>query len=52
MRLLKNELFLPGKYRVVWDGKDKNGSELPSGVYFIRAATLRSVQLIKSMLLK
>lgn len=53
VRLLKDELFLPGgKHRVVWDGKDKNGSELSSGVYFIRAASLKSVQLIKAMLLK
>ncbi|GAI64485.1 unnamed protein product, partial [marine sediment metagenome] len=29
----------PGHYTVCWNGKDENGKQLPSGVYFVRLKT-------------
>ncbi len=44
---LVNEQKVPGKYSVKWNAED-----LPSGVYFARLSSNRSVQTIKLMLLK
>ncbi len=52
VRILENKLLTPGKHKVLWDGKDSNGNDLSSGVYFIKTASLSSVQIIKTMLLK
>jgi hypothetical protein len=52
VKLLENKEFLPGKYRVEWDGKDNNGMNLPSGGYIIRVNFSGSVKTIKTILLK
>lgn len=36
VRTLVKEEKLPGSYQVVWDGKDQNGGEVASGIYFYR----------------
>jgi len=36
VRTLVNEVQKPGRSEVVWDGKDKRGKEVSSGVYFCR----------------
>ena len=36
VRTLVNEERLPGSYSVTWDGKDQNGKQVSSGVYFYR----------------
>jgi Leucine-rich repeat (LRR) protein/pimeloyl-ACP methyl ester carboxylesterase len=36
VRTLVNEEKLPGSYSVIWDGKDQNGKQVASGVYFYR----------------
>jgi hypothetical protein len=34
--MLENVNRLPGYYRTEWDGFDKNGSKVPTGIYFCR----------------
>jgi hypothetical protein len=35
IRLLKEDYFEPGNYKVAWDGKNEQGSYVSSGMYFI-----------------
>jgi len=35
-RLADNEFHVPGKYNVIWNGTDKFGKPLSSGLYFVR----------------
>ncbi len=39
VRTLVDEEMMPGRYQVVWDGKDKNGKEVSSGIYLYQLAT-------------
>ncbi len=34
-----NNSCKPGNYRIVWDGRDESGKEVPSGIYFCRFKT-------------
>uniref|UniRef100_A0A7C4U7Y1 T9SS type A sorting domain-containing protein n=1 Tax=candidate division WOR-3 bacterium TaxID=2052148 RepID=A0A7C4U7Y1_UNCW3 len=40
---LVNGRMNKGSYRVVWDGKDNGGKELPKGVYFVRMESGKEV---------
>lgn len=31
--------FVPGRYEIIWNGKDNNGIEITSGVYFVKLIT-------------
>jgi outer membrane protein assembly factor BamB len=37
--ILENETKKAGSFRILWDGKDKNGVQMGSGVYIIRLQT-------------
>jgi len=39
IRTVVNKIYSPGSYLSSWDGRDDNGSTVPSGVYFCRMQT-------------
>jgi hypothetical protein len=41
-----------GTYKLSWDARDNTNRPLSSGVYFVRLQTVRSSQLVKTVLLK
>ena len=52
VKTLINEIKPPGEYRIIWNGKDKKGKEVNSGIYLIRLqagmhTVTRSVEFIK-----
>jgi len=52
IRTLKSEKLPAGYYRVCWDGKDDNGREMSSGVYFYRIVAGEFTQAKRMILLK
>ena len=48
--VLLNAVQPPGSYRVVWNGKNSRGTEMSSGMYFIRLQA-GSTQLVKKAML-
>jgi len=50
--LVNTSALCPGIYTVRWDGKDKNGEELPAGLYFMRLKTEGGTMMRKVMLLR
>ena len=52
VRTLVDEEKLPGRYEVVWDGKDDRGKEVTSGVYFYRLESSGSTETRKMILLR
>lgn len=43
----KIQSLKPGAYSITWNGKDEKGIEVPPGVYFIQAKTLKGVEVEK-----
>ncbi|MDP2960813.1 MAG: FlgD immunoglobulin-like domain containing protein, partial [candidate division Zixibacteria bacterium] len=52
VRTLVDENKLPGRYEVIWDGKDEKGKEVSSGIYFYRLEIGGSKETEKMVLLK
>jgi hypothetical protein len=50
--LLVKEWMEPGYQSAVWSGKDRNGRQIPSGVYIVRMITPDYTKSIKMVLLK
>lgn len=48
VRILNNEIFPQGYNLVFWDGKDENGFQLPSGIYFyrVRSGSFEQVKML------
>ncbi len=42
VRILRNEIMRAGRHNVVWNGKNKRGMDVASGVYFYRLAANNS----------
>jgi hypothetical protein len=51
-RVLVDEEKLPGSYQVVWDGKDQNGEQVSSGIYFYKLDAPGYTETKKMVLLK
>ena len=52
IKTLINENQITGNHIAVWDSKDDNGEQLPSGVYFYRITTKQNIETKKMVLLK
>ncbi len=52
VKTLVNEEKLPGEYKVIWNGKNKNGRYVPSGVYIYRLEAGRYIGFKKMVLMK
>jgi subtilisin family serine protease len=52
VRTLVDENKLPGRYEVVWDGKDEMGKGVSSGIYFYRLETSGFKETKKMVLLR
>lgn len=52
VKILLNEKKDPGYYEVVWDGKDKKGNDVSSGVYFYRIEAGKFSEVKKMVVLK
>ena len=52
VRELLNESMKPGRYQVLWDGRDQRGLQVSSGVYLYRVQTQDAVLVRRMTLLK
>ncbi len=52
IKTLVNEEEIPGTYEVTWDGKDNNGIEVSSGIYFYKLQAGPHTQVKKMLLVK
>lgn len=49
---LDNNVYQPGFHKINWNGKDGNGNDCASGIYFFRMETRSENQTIKGILMK
>jgi hypothetical protein len=49
---LVDDQYQPGKYSVVWNGQDRSGVSVASGIYFYRLTTERGIKQEKMTLLR
>jgi hypothetical protein len=52
VRTLVDEDKLPGRYNIIWDGKDNSGKEVGSGIYFYQLRTKEYTNTKKMVLLR
>jgi len=52
VKMLVDEAQEPGSYEVIWDGKDEEGNEVASGIYFHQLTTGKFNQTRKMVLLR
>jgi len=52
IRTLINQPSGPGNYQIVWDGKDDNGNEVASGIYFSNLSVDGEKQTRKMVMIK
>jgi hypothetical protein len=52
VRTLVDEDKLPGEHKVIWDGKDDDGNEISSGVYFYQLRIADQIKTRKMIIIK
>jgi hypothetical protein len=52
VNVLTDTVMEPGKHQVQWDGRDRHGSQVSSGIYFYRFVTPNAVMHKKMVILK
>ena len=52
VRMIVNQTKEAGSYRAAWDGKDSNGNDVSSGVYFVRMNTLNYLNIKRMIIIK
>jgi hypothetical protein len=52
VRVLVEKDLRPGRYSVVWDGREANGGQVPSGIYFYRLKAGTFAETRKMLLMK
>ncbi len=52
IKTLTDEIYPPGRYRLQWDGTDRSGAKLASGIYFAQLRAGEFVQNRRMILLK
>ncbi len=52
VKVLAKDNFVPGTYQVTWDGRNNEGTEVASGVYFYRLSTKNYTSTMKMVFLK
>ena len=52
VKTLVNQNQTAGKHTIIWEGKDNQNQELPSGIYFYRLKTKQNVETRKMVFLK
>lgn len=49
---LARRVHPPGSYRVLWNGRDESGADVPSGMYFAKLRTAGEHAVVKMLLLR
>jgi flagellar hook assembly protein FlgD len=49
---LANKTFEPGQHKIIWNGKNQNGSRIASGLYVYRIQTDKKIATKKMLLVK
>jgi hypothetical protein len=50
-RLLRSSSLAAGRYELTWDGRDDNGSRLPTGLYWVRMTSDVPAKVLRLLLL-
>jgi len=50
--LVRNQSYNPGHYRIQWDGKNNNGKEVSSGIYYLIYSNSKKINIKKLIILK
>jgi len=52
LQVLADRSYTVGKHSVMWNGKDANGRDVPTGTYVVQVSAVSGVQMKKVMLIR
>jgi len=52
IKIITNQNYTPGYYQIPWNGDDNNGTQMPSGIYFVKAILFSKTYSNKMVLIK